>query len=82
MKAIGLTTIKGLDQQLESPIAKISNVVYNWLNDTASIEVIFQEAGANYKHSISFEMDTKGNQQTASKIREFINKQLINFEQP
>lgn len=78
MKAIGLINVKGLE--LNSPTAIIKGVVYNWQNDTALIEVIFQEEGANYKHSRSFIMNTNGEVITPYQIKEFIKTELKDFE--
>lgn len=68
------------DLILNNPTATIKSVVYDWENDTAAIEVIFQEEGANYKHSRSFEMNTNGEVITPYQIKEFIKTELKDFE--
>jgi hypothetical protein len=78
MKADNQITVKGL--VLNKPTATIKGVVYNWENDTALVEVIFQEEGANYKHSRSFEMNTHGEVVSPTEIREFIKNELTDFE--
>lgn len=77
MKAITQITIQ--DLTLNKPTATIKGVVYNWENDTALVEVIFQEEGANYKHSRSFEMNTNGDKLEPNDIMEFVALQLPDF---
>lgn len=72
--------VKVFDLTLNSPKAFINSVVYNWANDTAVIEVIFQEEGSIFKHSRSFSMNTNGEVITPLEIKEFIKTQLTDFE--
>lgn len=78
MKANTEVTIQ--DLILNKPSATIKAVVYDWENDTASIEVIFQEQGSNFKHSRSFEMNTNGDKVSPDDIKLFIEDQLKDFE--
>ena len=61
----GIITIEeGLT--LNSPELRILNVFYNWENYTVRIECLFNEDGAIYKHSRTFEFSTEGSGELTS----------------
>jgi hypothetical protein len=63
--ATGITTIEeGLI--LNSPELRILNVFYNWENYTVKIECLFNEEGAIFKHSRTFEFSTEGSGELTS----------------
>ena len=63
--AAGITTIEeGLI--LNSPELRILNVFYNWNNYTVRIECLFNEEGAIFKHSRTFEFSTEGSGEMTS----------------
>ena len=63
--AAGITTIEeGLI--LNSPELRILNVFYNWINYTVKIECLFNEDGAIFKHSRTFEFSTEGSGEMTS----------------
>ena len=63
--AIGIITIEeGLI--LNSPELRILNVFYNWNNYTVRIECLFNEEGAIFKHSRTFEFSTEGSGEMTS----------------
>ena len=63
--ATGITTIEeGLI--LNSPELRILNVFYNWINYTVKIECLFNEEGAIFKHSRTFEFSTEGSGEMTS----------------
>jgi hypothetical protein len=78
MKSNKITNIQ--DLTLNNPSAKIKRVEYDWDNDFAFVEVIFQEENSLHKHSRSFEMNTNGELVSPDQIKEFIKNELKDFE--
>ena len=60
MKAKGQIKIEGIKEPLNNPSLEINKVNYDWINHTVDVECIFQEEGANYKHSRTFTFSTDG----------------------
>ena len=77
MKAIGQIKIEeGLI--LNNPTLEILNSSYNWVNNTVSIEILFNEENANYKHSRNYTFDLVADKEYNSlDIIEFISKHDI-----
>lgn len=81
MKAIG--EIKIQDITLNNPTLTVNSVNYNWVENTVSIDCLFNEENAIYKHSRTFIFtNDSGKELTIEDIYDFIKQDntLKNFE--
>ena len=74
-KAKGLIEIEGIKGKLNNPELIINNVSYNYVTNKVTVEILFNEEGAIFNHSRTFELDNpKGKDLKKTDILTFVSE--------